>query len=171
MTITDIAESYALWLRPETNDQKYLIEIVTGLSATYKAISFEPHCTLLSGIVLSIAEIEKYFKENFQYFSSIILKTSKIDYTNYLKKSLYIKFEKSDALSLLFARISESFEPREERILNPHLSLLYKTIPTEEKIRIINSISLKKTITFNKFVLVEIGQNFGDWKTIFVKNI
>ena len=150
MTIHQNRDTYAIWLMPNIIDQNYLIDIVANLSESYKSFSFEPHCTLLSGIILSRTRIENYIEVNTRNISKIILKTVKIDYSNFLQKSLFIEFEISDELSILYDSFSKSLKPNKVRIFKPHLSILYETIPTEEKIQIINSIRLKESISFDK---------------------
>jgi hypothetical protein len=53
-----------------------------------------------------------------------------------------VQFHPSEALSRLNANFREASSIKDESQLNPHLSLIYKTMPAEKKAAIANSVSL-----------------------------
>ena len=168
MIANDKSKNYSLWLIPEKHDYNYLVDIIDWLSVKYHSILFEPHCTLLSGISSEHDILDKIVQVADAFNTKITLQSLTVDHSEVLKKSVFVTVLKSPELAQLHRSALQLFSVKYEGNYDPHISLIYKTIPVEEKLRIINSINIKDSFCMDKLALVESGERFGDWKNVYI---
>lgn len=143
----DSYKEHCFWLLPAEPIQRQLHSIVQQLAKEYDAIDFEPHVTISSGpsdddqthtVARGIASL----------FSLGELMPVKLAYTSEYTKTLFIQFQESEVVR----RMSDAIKDRSARpvnyVLNPHLSLLYKTMPVAKQAEICRTLDVPKGIYF-----------------------
>jgi hypothetical protein len=70
------------------------------------------------------------------------LRISGVEYSDEFTKTVFVKFRPDEALSRLTANFREASSIKDEYELNPHLSLIYKSMSPERKAEIANAVSL-----------------------------
>ena len=159
--------SFSAWLIPEEKHSGQLQELINRLSQENNSSEFPPHCSLLTQIQnFSAIPIEKI-----DFFCSHT-KTVKLNILNImggdtLYKSLYIQFIRDDSILEFQQIFSNLFKNREPYRFDPHLSLMYKIVPSEKQKKIIAGILLPDHINFNRISIVNTGGIVDEWNSIF----
>ncbi|MGH6838609.1 MAG: hypothetical protein ACREDT_07380 [Methylocella sp.] len=143
----DLYKEHSFWLLPAEPLNRQLRSIVQRLAKKYDAIDFEPHVTIFSGpfdddqtntIARAIASL----------FPHGELIPVKLDYTSVYTKTLFIQFQDSEVVR----RMSDAIRDRSARpvnyVLNPHMSLLYKTMAVAKQAEICRTLDAPKGIYF-----------------------
>ena len=128
------------WLIPAEPGRSYFAAVISDLAARFDAPIFEPHLTVYAtalgnedgGVVLEqvVADCPAYS-----------LRLSGVGHSDEFTKTVFAQFHPSEALSRLSANFREASSIKDEYQLNPHVSLIYKTMPAEKKGEIANSVS------------------------------
>lgn len=130
----------AYWLVPAEPARSYFAALIGDLAARFDAPVFEPHLTIYATQMRNKDRGEllpRVLTTHGTY--RLVIKGS--DYSDEFTKTVFVQFQPNEELS----RLSESFRPasgsRTEYKLNPHLSLIYKTMSWETKKEIANSLN------------------------------
>lgn len=119
---------HSFWLLPAEPLKGQLRSIVRQLAMTYDAIDFEPHVTIFSG-PSGDDQTHAIARGAASLYSHVELMPVKLEYTSVYTKTLFIQFQES----AIVRQMSDAIKDRNARpvnyVLNPHLSLLYKTTP------------------------------------------
>ena len=129
------------WLIPAEPARRYFSSVISDLAARFDAPVFEPHMTVYAttmGKDDGAALLEQVVADCRTYS----LRLSGVGYSDEFTKTVFVQFHPSEALSRLSANFREASSVKGEYQLNPHLSLIYKTMPPERKAEIANSMSL-----------------------------
>jgi 2'-5' RNA ligase len=113
------------WLLPASPARELLHETIGRLAAECDAPLFAPHLTLAVGPD-SVAQAQRIFAG--VTARPIELHAKGIHFTSRFTKTLFVRFDSSPALDQL--RDSLGLEAG-DRPFDPHVSLLYKTLPVE----------------------------------------
>jgi hypothetical protein len=129
------------WLTSAEPARSHFASLIGDLAARFDAPVFEPHLTVYvaqpanenAGEVLerALADCKPYR-----------LSISGIDFSEEFTKTLFVQFENNDELAALNAKFRSASASQRHYELNPHLSLIYKTMPRETKEEIARSLSL-----------------------------
>ena len=134
----------AYWLLPAPPAREFFRATIGRLAAQYDAPLFEPHLTLAVG---SDAAIEARRILNGLASRPLELAAARIQFTPKFTRTLYVLFQSTPALDQL--RNSLGLAGRNDDPFEPHLSLLYKTIPVEAQSRLAAGIKIPfKTVRF-----------------------
>ena len=138
---------HSFWLLPAEPHKGQLRSIVQQLAKKYDAIDFEPHVTISCGpsdddqthiIARGVARL----------YSHVELIPVKLEHTSEYTKTLFIQFQESEVVR----RMSDAIKDRSARpvnyVFNPHLSLLYKTMPVAKQAEICRTLDVPKGIYF-----------------------
>ena len=132
------------WLIPAEPARSHFASLINNLAAGFDAPIFEPHLTLY----VTKAENEdpsellnRLLGENEAYRLSI----GGIDCSDEFTKTLFVQFEPDESLIDLSVNFRRASVCQNEYQLNPHLSLIYKTMARETQNEIARSISLPFT--------------------------
>jgi hypothetical protein len=169
----DFYKEHSFWLLPAEPINSQLRSIVQQLATKYDGIGFEPHVTIFSGpsdddqthtIARGIASL----------FSLGELIPVKLDYTSAYSKTLFIQFQESEAVRCMSDAIKDRSARPMNYVLNPHLSLLYKTMPAAKQAEICSSLDVPKEIyLFDRLRAVETEiplirpEQIKRWRTVF----
>jgi len=129
------------WLIPAEPARSHFASVISDLAARFDAPIFEPHMTVYAttmGNEDGAALLEQVVADCRTYSLSI----SGIGYSDEFTKTAFVQFHPSGALSRLSANFREASSIKDEYQLNPHLSLIYKTMPPSRKAEIASSVSL-----------------------------
>jgi 2'-5' RNA ligase len=129
------------WLCPSEPARSELSAIIRDLAARFDAPAFEPHVTLSvakpeaenpSAVLNEVAPSERTFR----------LIVRGLDYSDEFTKTLFIQFAPDPALARLNDELRRASASPQDYELNPHLSLIYKTMDAERKRQLAASIKV-----------------------------
>ncbi|HSB83129.1 MAG TPA: hydrolase [Nitrosarchaeum sp.] len=157
---------YAIWLTFAENDRDYLKSIIDKISEKYNAPKFEPHITIYGLLNLKMNLIDSVIKEVSQNSNSILVKKSKILQSDVLWKTVYIELEMNQQLGIIHNNLKKHFEKILKYEFSPHISLIYKILSIEKKIKIINELNIKNEFRINKIAIQEFFPDIEKWNII-----
>ena len=129
------------WLIPAEPARSYFASVISDLAARFSAPVFEPHLTVYAttmGNENGAALLEEVVTGGQAYS----LQISGAGYSNEFTKTVFVRFHANEALSQLSANFRRASTIKDEYQIHPHVSLIYKTMPTGTKAEIANSVSL-----------------------------
>ena len=157
---------HAIWLTFSKNDEDYLKKIIDNLAKKYQSPKFEPHVTVYGLIDSKISLIDNIVKEVSLNCNSCIVKKSKILQSEELWKTVYIELGMNKQLEVIHENLKKHFEKIVKYEFKSHISLIYKILPLEEKIKIINELDIKNQFTINKLVIQKFFPDIEKWQII-----
>jgi 2'-5' RNA ligase len=157
---------HAIWLTFSKNDMDYLKKIIDKIAKRYQAPKFEPHVTVYGLVNSKISQINSIAREVSLNCNSCVVKKSKILQSDELWKTVYIELETDKQLKIIHENLKKYFEKIVKYEFKPHISLIYKILPLEEKIKIINELDIKNEFTINKLVIQKFFPDVEKWKII-----
>ncbi len=134
---------YSFWLVPEQSLKSRLGSIIRRLATNYDAVEFEPHVTIFSGSS-DDDEIRDTAPGVASRFSVVELTPRKLDFSSSYTKTLFIDFYESAVARHMFDAIKHGTAQPSAYVLNPHLSLLYKTMPAAAQAEICGTLGTSR---------------------------
>lgn len=160
------------WLLPAEPARGYFRETISRLAAELDAPVFEPHLTLAVGPD-SMAQAQRILSD--VAVAPIELHVSGVHYTSKFTKTLFVRFGSTPALEKL--RESLGLETSSEPF-DPHVSLLYKTLPAEKQSELAATIHLPfQSVRFDALevvrcrVPVTTSADITAWETIGIRQL
>src|SRR4051812_3196753 len=154
------------WLLPAEPARGFFRETISRLAAELDAPHFEPHLTLLVGPD-SMEQAQRILSD--VAVAPIELHVSGVHCTSKFTKTLFVRFNSTPALEKL--RGSLGLETGVEPF-DPHVSLLYKTLPVEKQSELAATIHLPfPSVRFDALevvrcrVPVTTAADVADWET------
>lgn len=144
MTASSEQEILTCWLIPAEPARSYFVALIGDLSERFDAPVFEPHVTTY----VTQAEDEdptELLDRALADCPAHRLLISGIDYSAEFTKTVFVQFQATDEITRLGANFRRASVAGNEYRVNPHLSLIYKTMPREAKQEITASIKLPFT--------------------------
>lgn len=132
------------WLTPAEPARSYFRSLICDLARGLDAPVFEPHVTLYvtkaadenpTGVLQSALANVKPLR----------LSLTGLDCSDKFTKTLYVQVQPDAALRRLSEKLRAASVSQRQYELNPHLSLIYKTMTPEAKRPIMNSLNLAFT--------------------------
>lgn len=163
----------SIWLVPSKNDKKYLQEIVNGLAKEYESPVFVPHLTLFGDITIGFEKLKGTVDEVFRDIKPFKIKKTKQNQSKKFFKTVFIEFEPNENLKNLFIRLSEKTDKRSVENFNPHISLVYKTMTEDKKLKIIQKLTIKDEFKIGSVYVIgpkKGAKDFYDissWRTLY----
>ena len=134
---------FAFWLDPAERARAFFHATIARLAREFDAARFEPHVTL--GLLDMSVRLPPLVAAG-----PIRLRPVGIFASATFTKTLFVRFARTSAVEHLRQSLGLY-----DRQYDPHLSLLYRTLPMEHKRRLAESISLPfSTVTFDKIPIV-----------------
>jgi 2'-5' RNA ligase len=164
----------SVWLVP---DDKKLTSTVLTLSSKYNSPSFIPHLTLLGEAKTTRKDLKLIVDDVFKDHKTFKVKTIGIFKSEAFFKTVFIEFEINHTLKNLYEKFSERTDKRSIDSFKPHISLMYKMMRTEDKLKVIKNLRAKKEYEIKAVYIVapKIGDNdFMDvesWRIIYKKTL
>lgn len=157
---------YAIWLTFSKNDREYLKKIIDEISEKYHAPKFEPHITVYGLVDSELSLIDNIAKEVIRDHGSFFVDKSEILQSEDLWKTVYIELKMNNQLEEIHKNIKKHFERISKYEFNPHISLIYKVLPLEEKIKIIKELDIKNEFIISKLVVQKFFSDVEKWKIV-----
>jgi 2'-5' RNA ligase len=157
---------HAIWLTFSKDDRDYLKKIIDEIAKKYHAPKFEPHITVYGLVDSKLSNIDRIAKEISLNCNSCVVKKSKILQSEDLWKTVYVELEMNKQLKTIHENLKKHFEKTVKYEFKPHISLIYKILSLEEKIKIINELDIKNEFTINKLVIQKFSPDIEKWKII-----
>jgi Cyclic phosphodiesterase-like protein len=149
--------TFAVWLTPAPSDRRWLSKVIQDYAAEYDTPAFEPHLTLYSGMVQTDNNLQTIVAESLSLTSSspITLEIMGLNYSENFFRTGFITFALSDRLLQLSHTLRDCLSAPKEYVLEPHLSLMYKDIPIEQKrLAMLRFVVSVQSITFDTVKVV-----------------
>lgn len=156
---------YSVWLLPNSEDSKYLSNLINELSKTYGGPKFPPHLTAFGDIQAKPEFIEKIVKESIMGINQFKVKKKALEFSDYVFKAAYVSLENNFHLQTINKRLYHGLSDNGKYTFEPHISLLYKIINESQREKI-NKIRIKNDFTIDRISVVQITEKVEDWKTI-----
>ena len=137
------------WLCPAEPGRGELVELIRDLAARFDAPVFEPHVTIY---------VTKADDENPEKVLETVVKGRRLyrlgvrglDYSDKFTKTMFVQLAPNAELSRLSDELRRASATQSDYELNPHVSLIYKTMDEETKRHLAASITLPFTeVTFD----------------------
>lgn len=157
---------YAIWLTFSKSDKDYLKSVIDKISEKYSAPKFEPHITVYGLVDLKFDLIDNIIKKVSRNSNSFLVKKSKILQSEVFWKTVYVELEMNQQMELIHKNLKNYFEKILKYEFNPHISLIYKILSIEKRIKIINELSIKNEFRVNKIALQEFFPDIEKWKIV-----
>lgn len=134
------AKGYALWLMPSGDSYEILAQTILRLSRQYSTPFFEPHVTLLGGLL----EPEEAVLSKTRQLAALVrpfgISLGSVDSQDEYFRCLFIRAKKTEALMQANSRARDIFNRHTEPPYLPHLSLMYGSFAPALKQSIIATI-------------------------------
>lgn len=157
---------YAIWLTFSKSDRDYLKNVIDTISKKYNSPKFEPHITVYGLINSKLDLINNVINEVAQNCNSFVVKKSNVSHSEELWKTIFIELKMNQQLKLVNENLQKHFEKILKYEFNPHISLIYKILPKEEKIKIINELNLKNEFVVDTIAVQEFFSDIEKWKIV-----
>ena len=161
-------KGYSIFLIPSGEFYKSLSLIIKKFSESFGTPLFEPHVTLLGGIIGKENEIKEKTHKLSLVIDPITIVLKDLDYQDYYLKSLIIEVEHSKDLMNANKAAERIFRIKDQNNYQPHLSLLYGDISIQAKKQSIKNLgnNIKGEFTVDSIYLVNAEGFIQDWKKI-----
>lgn len=163
------------WLSPAEPERELFAEIIRILARQFDAPRFEPHVTLFA----APQDRQSASKTLRQISASPIrLKIRGISHSTKFTKTLFVRLSSSAALKRLIVDLAHVTKSRTKSLADPHVSLLYKRIPTAAKKMLTSTIKLPfHEVVFDSIkavrcrVPVQARSDVKAWRVIATKSL
>ena len=162
-------KGYSIWLIPKGNIYKKLSNIIGGLSLQHSSPIFEPHVTLLGGIIGNQEEIIANTKKLALIIKPYKVQLAGVDFIDYYLKALFLKAIGTKSVLKPNEKTCAIFKMKNNGEYLPHLSLIYGDFPEALKKEVIeneNLRSLKANFIVDMIYLFKTEGEVRDWKKI-----
>ena len=141
--------SYALWLMPTGEVKRQLATTILALSKEYSTPAFEPHVTLLGGIVGPLPETMTKAAKLAQLLHPFVLRLTTVGFLEEYFRCLFIRVAPTNLLVKAHRVASEVFQVRFQSAYMPHLSLMYGNLDPQRQESIIAALGRRLDFEFN----------------------
>ncbi|PYI93098.1 MAG: hypothetical protein DME97_07270 [Verrucomicrobia bacterium] len=120
------------WLCPAEPARNHFAMLICNLAEKFNAPFFEPHVTLYVTDAANenpSAVLEQVVKNR----QSCHLSVRGLDHSDKFTKTVFVQFEPDEDLARLSSDLRRASTAQNDYQLNPHLSLIYKTMDRETK--------------------------------------
>ena len=164
MTVPE-SRTVSVFLIPSDDDYRYTEGLIRHVSDRLAAPRFMPHLTLCSGTTenheLLIETVEKIARSS----SPFTLPVAGVGCSDDYFRTLFMEFRETPFLTGMHNRLGEQIRRRAGSAFRPHLSLLYREMPLEEKEALARTIRLDRDrIHFDGIAIVTPGNDDDGWR-------
>jgi hypothetical protein len=147
MTAANIVIAY--WLVPAEPARTFFASITRELAARFPAPVFEPHLTVYAGPGGAVDPNEVLSRALAEH-GPLQLSVRDVRSSDQFTKTVFVQFEDDPRLAEISFALRRASADDANYELNPHLSLIYKTMETAVKSELANSIRIPfREVTFD----------------------
>ncbi|NJK77781.1 MAG: hydrolase [Nanoarchaeota archaeon] len=157
---------HAVWLTFSKEDREYLKNIIDKISEKYQAPKFEPHITIYGLVDSKISIIENIVEESILNQNSFLVKKSEISQSEELWKTVFIELKNNQQLDSIHNNLKKYFENISKYEFIPHISLIYKILPIEERKQIVKELNTKNEFIVSKLAIQKFFPDIEKWKIV-----
>jgi 2'-5' RNA ligase len=139
---------FALWLMPAGRVYRRLAVRIRELSREYSAPEFEPHVTLLGGILGPQREVILKSASLAKLIRPFVVQLTNVDYLDEYFRCLFVRVAETDRVMKANQTAREVFGLREQPAYMPHLSLMYGNLTSDVKGKIVSQLGRRFDIAF-----------------------
>ncbi len=148
----------AYWLMPAPPVRDFFVTLIGDLARRFDAPVFEPHLTTYVGDA-SAAHARRVIREVAMDFGQIEMPVAGVRFSEEFFKTVFVQFFASAALTQLSAAIESRSINAGEYHIDPHVSLIYKTMLPDEKNKLARSLQLPfDDVVFDSVAAIDIGE-------------
>ena len=141
MSLDSATELLAYWLIPAEPARSYFRSLISNLADRFDGPVFEPHVTIY--VTENTEEQpDTVLGEAFKSYGRYRLSVRGLDHSDKFTKTLFVQFEPNEELARLTSDLRRASAVQSDYELNPHLSLIYRTMSREAKRDLAASINL-----------------------------
>ena len=141
MSAADSDEIIAYWLLPAEPARSFFVSLIKELARRFDAPIFAPHLTIYAA-PRDNSDPDEILARVISKSETFKLLISGAQYSEEFTKTIFVQLEANDHLSDLSRGFSREAQPHHNYRLNPHLSLIYKTLPEATKKEIAASMEI-----------------------------
>jgi 2'-5' RNA ligase len=156
---------FAIWMIPGEKDFKYLKKIIFNISYELDSPKFLPHITIYGLIDIEQKIIEETI-ESCKFVEAITVKNIGIKYSNNFWKTLFIEIQENDKMRQINLKLQEKFNQFSRYEFDPHISLAYKKMKSEQKNNIIEKLDVKNEFLIDKIAILKHNDNIEKWEIV-----
>ena len=119
-------QPFAVWLVPQNALSAYLSGVIHYLCEEYEAVSFEPHCTIVSGTTKDVHTVITETDRILADIQPVTCTIQEITCSDTFFKTIFIQFSENNSLMQVFRKFKTGIPKNHTESFSPHLSLLYK---------------------------------------------
>jgi len=133
-------EKYALWLMPEGEARERLSALIRELSERHGTPAFEPHITLLGGLMPPVEEMIAGSRKLALALRPFAVEFGAVGFLDDYWRCLFIRVRETGEVMGAGWKAREIFGRADDPPFMPHLSLMYCNMRASRKRKIISSI-------------------------------
>ena len=157
---------YAFWLILEKSDQRLIQGIINDFGKRFEAPSFLPHITVYGLVNTKLEYLSTIAEEISSNFKPFKVKLLNLAYSDEIWKTLYINIKLDKNLNTIYHHLQKNLRMINDYKFEPHLSLIYKKIPLNEKKEIISNFELKQSVKIDKICIFKYSRKINEWKIV-----
>ena len=159
---------YSIWLIPSGGVYNKLHDLIFQLSKKYFPSNFEPHVTLIGGLIGAEENILSKTSQLAAIAKPFAIRLTRVEYLDEERRCLFIKAEETDDLINANLRAREIFNQLQAPKYMPLLSLMYGNFSPEIKEKIIAEMGKNFNINFEvkSFYLFSTYSEPKDWHRV-----
>jgi 2'-5' RNA ligase len=140
------------WLTPAKAERDLFCDIIQILGKQFAAPDFDPHLTLLT--TTEDGPSPKAVLQKIEA-APIRLPVQAVDFSSEFRKTLFVALRPNRSLQDLVADLGRATQSRAQRLADPHVSLVYKTLAPDVLKELAGTIKLPfGEVTFNSISAV-----------------
>jgi hypothetical protein len=123
----------AYWLMPSGEALTFFKELIERLAHSQGSPVFTPHVTIYAGESPASEDPRPIIAQSMGGLTEVRLRTGSVAHSGLFTKTLFVQFHPSDVLSRVATDLRRLSICPSDYTLNPHLSLLYKNMPAQDR--------------------------------------
>jgi len=172
----DESRKLAFWLLPASPAAEFFTSLVNNLAARYDAPPFRPHLTLLGTSFDDAFDFTAL--EKLEAPGTVELEVDSIQQTEKYTKTLFVRFKQNAKLSAFRHTVATLLGEDDSGEYDPHLSLMYKHMPAEQKQELTRMVELPfERVAFDRLQAAEVPATIQSpeavhaWRTVWERSL
>ncbi len=159
------AHEHSIWFMPSGDTYRQLSAMISHLSNEYGSPTFEPHVTLLGGLVDTEEELVSKTLQLAALSRPFTVELSQVEYQDEFYRALFFRVKETAPLLQANHTARVVFDRLGDPVFMPHLSLMYGEFPPMLKEEIIARLGRQPECRFQvaAFHLVSTAGDTKEW--------